>query len=444
LLAVAAAGFAAVAGALPLTAAALFVVGLWIGLSRPGAVAAFLALLLPIGFSVPTVYGVQVPLLFAAATGVGGGYAVRLVRARTVPGLEGPDLVFAALVAGVAISGAGPVGKPTWLHDLVLWASLALAFHCSVRGLAEWSARRLLYAALAVSAFAESVYAIDEYIQAAHSRFFRLGGAIVYPQPQATLQHPNSLGGFLALALLVLIGAALAERRSVGRLALVPLVVICFGVVAPFSRGGWISLAAGAGAFVAVTRHHRRLAGSIALTLVLAATAVAIFDRGPLGQRLTSLFHGHMGSLYGFRVTLARKAVDAIAHHPITGAGSFLAKGIYAGRLTVATHPHDLLLGVAVFFGLPSAAAFAALLVMAVRGALRASRLGEGRLAVEGAGTLGALVALLVNGILEYPFWNVSLTVEIVLVLTLAVALGRVVGASRDRTIVGGKPVRLD
>lgn len=433
-------GATAAAGALPLTAAVIFATSFYVGLAGPASAPALLALLLPLGFSVASVRGVQIPLLQAAVVGCGAGYALGLYRSRRRPELRPADLAFAVVVAGVALSGAGPVGKAEWLHDLALWGGLGLVFHCGVRALAERAARRRFYAALAVTSLVEAVYAITQYVQGFDSRFSRISGAIVYPQPEATLQHPNSLGGFLVLAVLVLLGAALAERGRARSLELAVVLVLVLGTAAPFSRGAWISLGAGLVALVVAGRRYRRPLGVAAGALVVAATAVALLDRGPLGERLTSVFNGDTTSLYGFRATLVRRALDAIAHHPLTGAGRFLERGVYADRPTLATHPHDMLLGVAVFFGIPAAVGFTVLLGLAVRAAWRASRSNDASLTAEGAGVFAALVALIVNGLLEYQFWNSALTVEIALLLTLAIALGHARQATLQSSLEPAPP----
>jgi O-Antigen ligase len=421
----AAAAAAAAAGELPLAAAALFAAGVIVGLGLPAQLPAYLALLLPVGFAHTSVHGVQITLVHGAVIGAAVGYALRLARLRERPDLGAPDLAFAALVAGILLSGAGPVAKGVWLHDVAFWGSLAVSFHCCVRVLADAGARRRLYVALAGVALGEGIYAIVEYARASSSRFFRLGGAVVYPQPQGTLQHPNALGAFLVLALLILLGAAAAHRGRVRVAGLALVVVLLFATAAPFSRGAWVALAGGVLAFVLVQRAGRRYFVGGAAVLAIAVGSVALFDSGPLGKRITSPFETNANTLYGFRATLARKAADVIADHPLTGAGRFLERGIYAGQPTVATHPHDLLLGVAVFFGIPAAVAFTALLWLALRAAWRARSSAAGSLSTEAVGVVAALVALLVDGVFEYPFWNTTLTVETVLLLMLAAALAR-------------------
>lgn len=424
------AGASAAAGSTPVAAAALLLLGAGIGYRSRASVAPFLAVLLPIGFAQTSVHGVQIVPLHTAVVGAAAGYALSLLRERRRVEAGPADVAFGAFVLFVVVSGGGPVAKARWLHDVVLWGGLAIVFHCAVRALETRPNRRLLYVALAVAGVTEAMYAIVEYVRTAGSRFFRLGGAIVYPQPQATLQHPNALGGFLVLCLLLLVGAGLSERGRARMVFLAAAAVVALGTVTPFSRGAWISAAAGLLALVAVERGNRRLLGSGAAVLVAGTAAVAAFDHGPVGARLRSLASGDLSSLYGFRLKLARDALDIMARHPLTGSGRFDVVGTYAGRPVVAPHPHDLLLGVAVFFGIPAAVAFAALLVLAFRGAWRAARDRVHATAAEGAGAVAALVALVVDGVFEYPFWNTTWTVEIVLLLVLAVALGRTATAS--------------
>jgi O-antigen ligase len=405
------------------TAAALFLGGLLLGSRHRSAVPATAALALPFGFSVTGLGGVQVGLLDALLWGTAVGYASSFVRARRLPELTPADVAAAAFVVGVGISGASAVGKGLWIHELALWGSLAAIFHCSIRALREPGARRLFFACLGVTVAVEAIYAIEQFVSAAGSRFSRLGGAIIYPQPQATLQHPNALGAFLAVAALLLAGKALGAHRRARWVWAALAMLGAIGAVVPFSRGSWISLAAGAVVLVfLLDRRHRRAVGAVLAAAGAAAVAVGAFDDGALGARLRSF--GDVTDLNGFRVTIARRALHLIAAHPIEGAGRFLEAGIYAGRRTVATHPHDLLLGVGVFFGLPALIAFAALLVLCIRSAWHGRTLGSASVAAESAAALAALAALLVDGLFEYPFWNTTWTVETMLLLGVSAALG--------------------
>ena len=403
--------------------AALFAAGLLLASIHPGLVAPYLALALPLGHWHPDVIGSQAPALEAASVGVALGCLPQLISRRAEPiRLGAADAAFAVFFAGVVLSGAGPAPKGAWAHSVVFWGALTIAFVTSSRAMRSGVSRALLLGGVAVAGAAEAIVTIVQYAQGASQRFSRLGGAIVYPQPVGTLENPNAAAPFLVLCVLLLAGRALAEPR--GRRALVVAVAVLIGVASllPYSRGGWIALAAGLIAWSAVQRQARYLVATIAgLGGLLAA---AIVFGGTFGSRITSLASRRFSDLYGFRWTLAQRAVHHIVDHPLTGTGVFHEFGIYAGRPSLATHPHDLLLGVAVFFGIPAALGFLAVLLYAFRGAIRASLRRSGAVRAEGVGAFAALVAFVVNGFLEYQFWNQSLAVLVVLTLAYAVALG--------------------
>jgi O-antigen ligase len=413
---------------------ALLGAGLLLARIHPGLVAPYLALAMPLGYWHPHLAGVQVPALEAAAAGAALGCLPRVVSLSTVrvrPAAA--DLAFAVLFAGICSSGAGPVPKGAWAHQVVFWGSLAVVFFAIRPALRTRRFRSLYLYSIGIAGGAEAIVAFVQYFEGSSGRFSRLGGAIVFPQPEGTLENPNAAAWFLVVCLLLLAGLALAERGGRRGVVTTAAVVIGVGSLLPYSRGGWISLAAGLLAWSGAQRRARRLIGTIVILGALLGGALAF--GGTFGARLSSLASRHFSDLYGFRLTLAGRAAHIILHHPFTGAGVFHEVGTYAGRPSLATHPHDLLLGVAVFFGIPAALAFLGLLVTAVRGALGATLEGSARLRAEGAGALAALVALIVDGFLEYPFWNTSLTVLTVTVLAYAVTLGECVPKRQSPTL---------
>ena len=101
----------------------------------------------------------------------------------------------------------------------------------------------------------------------------------------------------------------------------------------------------------------------------IGAAALALSGAGAIGARVSSLFSGEARpELYDFRLDLVERAARIVADHPLTGLGDFEEVGVYAGRPDIATHPHNLLLGLAVFFGIPAALAFAGLVLLAFMG----------------------------------------------------------------------------
>jgi hypothetical protein len=409
---------------------AFFGLGLLLAAIHPGLAAPYLALATPFGYWHPQLAGVQIPALEAAAFGAAIGCSRRLVVRGEARRLVGADVAFAALLGGVLISGLGSPPRADWAHDVVFWGSLLVVFVAAHRSMRARLARTMFLLGIGIAGFAEAIVAIVQYFEGSAGRFSRLGGAIVYPQPTGTLENPNALAPYLVVAMLLLAGAALAEPAGRRAIIFAAAAVIGIGSLVPFSRGGWISLAVGLLAWSGAQRRTRRLLATIA-TLGALLTAALLFG-GTFGARLSSLASRRFSDLYGFRLTLADRAVHIIAHHPLTGTGFFHEIGTYAGRPSLATHPHNLLLGVAVFFGIPAALAFIALLVLAMRGALRAVVDGTANVRGEGAGAIAVLVVFLVDGLLEYPFWNPSLTVLTVLVFAYAVSLGESRRVARD------------
>jgi O-antigen ligase len=173
------------------------------------------------------------------------------------------------------------------------------------------------------------------------------------------------------------------------------------------------------------------LLASVAATALVLGSVVAVGSAilalvvgGAIGARITSLFAADTFGLSHFRVELWSKAVHIARDHPLTGLGDFHAVGIYADRVDVATHPHSLFLGIAVFFGIPAAVAFTALFLEAARVSWMGYRREPSSRRLRSLGSLALVVAMVVNGIFEYPFWSPALTALVVLTLAVACAGG--------------------
>jgi len=394
------------------------------GFARPYLLGPLVALLLPAGEAIH-VLDAQVVPIEAVVGGGAVGYLCRVATRREVVRMRAVDWVFVALVACIALSTLGPVDNSDRLRELLFWGALGVVFHAVAAHVHDRHARSLLLMALAASILVEASWALFEYIDRWSERSARLGGAIVFPLPEGTLGHPNALGQFFVLSVLAVVALALAERGAVRWLGFVAAGAGSLGLIVTFSRASWIAFAVGASVYLLErkTRVPVLVAGGIA---ALGAAALAVLGAGAIGARISSLFSGRLDELSDFRLELARRAADITADHPLTGSGHFEEIGIYAGRPDQATHPHNLLLGLAVFFGIPAALAFSGLVVLALKSAWKGSgRGGADTQRLMAVGFLALLVALLVNGLFEYPFWNASLTALIVLSLAVAVTLDR-------------------
>lgn len=392
------------------------------GLARPHLLAPFVALLLPAGDAVHVLDAQVVPL--EAVVGGGAiGYLARVAMRREVVAMRAVDWMFAALVAFIALSTLGPADNSDRLRELLLWGALGVVFHAVAAHLRDRNALRLLLVALAASTLVEASWALFEYIDRWSERFSLRGGAIVFPLPEGTLGHPNALGQFLVLSVLGVLALALAEHGALRWLGFATAGIGALALLVTFSRASWIALLVGASVYLLErrTRVPALVAGGVA---ALGAVALAALGAGAIGDRISSLFSGEARELYSFRIELLERAARVVGDDPLTGFGHFEEAGVYAGRPDLVTHPHNLFLGLAVFFGIPAALAFGAVVLLALRAAWVGYR-SAGPLCLTGLGTLALLVAFLVDGLFEYPFWNTQLTVLVVLALALGVGLGR-------------------
>jgi len=402
-----------------------------VAFSRPYLLGPFVALLLPAGERVH-VLDADVAPLEAVVGGGAVGYLAYVALRREPVRLRLADWTFVALLVFIALSTLGAVDDSDRLRELLFWGALGVVFYAVGSHLRSRRDLSLLLVALAVSTLFEAIWALAEYLDRWSDRFSLLDGAIVYPLPQGTMGHPNALAQFLVLGVLAVLALSLAER---GALRAIGFAAVCAGSLAllvTFSRASWIAMVVGLSVYL-LDRRTRIPALAAGALVAAAAGALALFGGGAIGARISSLFNGRLGDLNDFRLQLARRAARIAADHPLTGSGHFEEIGIYAGRPDLATHPHNLFLGLAVFFGIPAALAFAGLVVLALRAAWKAFRLHTDTRRLTATGFLALLAAFLVNGLFEYPFWNPSLTALVVLLLAVAVKLDGAAPKNRAR-----------
>ena len=394
-----------------------------VSLRHPYLLGPFVALLLPFGDRAHVLQAQVAPLEAAIGGGAIGyvtGLALRHERLR----LRACHWTFAVLVFCIGVSALGPADASKQARDVLLWGALGCVYHAVTTHLDGPRNIRLLLVGLAVPMLAEATLAVFEYIDTWSQRFSRLDGAIVYPLPKGTLDHPNALAQFLVLtsfavfALVQLVGV----RGPLRRLGVLAAGASGLALLVTFSRASWIAFVAGVCVFVAerTVRGRVVVAGAV---VAGGAAVLALVGRGAIGERISSLFTATR--LSSFRVELWESAARSAVAHPVTGTGRFNEVGVYAGRPDVATHPHNLFLGLAVFYGIPAAVGFAWLVVLAARATWQGARQASLDARLGALGFLAVLVVLLVNGVFEYPFWNLSLTALVVLLLALSVSLGR-------------------
>jgi O-antigen ligase len=401
--------------------ALLAVIALVVALLRPYFLGPLVALLLPAGEAVH-VLGAQVSPLEAVLGGGAIGYVARVATRREELRLHPADYVFGALVVFIALSALGPVDDSDRLREVLFWGALGVVFHVVLTHLGTQLARRLLFVGVAVAALVEASLALYEYADHWSERRFTTNGIFVYPVPTGTLEHRNALGQFLVLAALAVLALALAERETLRRFGFAAAGVSVLALVVTLSRASWIAFVIGISVYL-IDRRTRLPTIVAGAAMALGGAALALLNGGAIGARISSLFQVHSQSLYEFRFELVKRGARIAAEHPLTGSGRFEEAGTYAGSPDLATHPHNMFVGLAVFFGIPAALAFAGLVFLALSAAWRRFCEHEDRDHLTALGFCSLLVALLVNGLFEYPFWNTSLSVLVVLALAKGISL---------------------
>jgi putative inorganic carbon (HCO3(-)) transporter len=226
--------------------------------------------------------------------------------------------------------------------------------------------------------------------------------------------HPNILGGVLALAL-VLLGGAIAIDAT--RRAVWPVVIFAVGAAAlflTFSRGAWLGLLAGAAVMVGMLlalRDHgalRRLGVAAAAGLLVVAPFVAPYRHvvaartAPSGQSTRDL------RAVSEREAVSEATTQLVTDHPVLGVGiGTLPIAIKAAKPTFAFHYEPasiVLLDVTAETGLLGGAAYLLLLVAPWLALLRHRHRWTPELAVAS----GALAALTVVGLFDYYPWTYS------------------------------------
>jgi putative inorganic carbon (hco3(-)) transporter len=238
------------------------------------------------------------------------------------------------------------------------------------------------------------------------------------------------LGPLIAVAAsLFLHGTGRALRIGSG----VFLLVAVPSMILSFSRGGYLAMAAVA---VGLALSHRRriwlLAGTVAAGALLALIP-------PIFHRISVEFQNVGGTTFfgrAGRLELWSATLQMLRHYPIFGAG---LSG-FADRLAPywnANHPerfidpHNIVLNFWVETGVLGAIAFGWLLVIAFRASWQGWKSGETDWRPIFLGVLLALVAIVVHGLVDVPYFKNDLSLEF-WVLAGLVAAGQAWGARNE------------
>jgi O-antigen ligase len=346
-------------------------------------------------------------------------YAIECGRARALPDWRSPFVLPAAvlLLAGLVSVAVSPVHtQAAGLFRAYILEPLLL--FVVVTGVVRDEERaRILVGGLWLGGLVAALPNLFVIEQAARHHTLNLALAA----PVAIYNNVNELALFLVPLLAVAGALALHaadpwHRRTAALFSLVAGVT----VLASLSRGGYMALA--------VVVLLLALSLPIRLWLVPALVVLGVlFSRlPPIASRLGHEvdFHDPNNSL-AIRLNVWRATVQMLRARPVFGAGlSGFPKTVEPYRAAVGAqslqYPHDILLNFWTETGILGVVAFGWLLVQGFRYTLRGWRRASQAWRPYHLGVALALVAVVVHGLVDVPYWKNDLSAEFWILIGLS------------------------
>jgi putative inorganic carbon (hco3(-)) transporter len=266
----------------------------WALLAVVGAPAALIILLRPmwgvylLGFAIPFgslrtigVGGASVGAVEALTLGIFVAWLVRMVAQREIHLPWHPILApLLALIYVMGLSLTVTTSISLSAKEMIKWVEVLLIALFLMGNLKHTSSKGLIIAFL-LGATAQSLLGIYQFVLGVGPEGFILMGRFM--RAYGTFRQPNPFAGYLGLHLPMAVGVLLVEwrglwegwrerdglRLALAWVALGSAVIIGGGLIASWSRGGWLGAAAAAVAMVLATI-RRALLATLALGAILA------------------------------------------------------------------------------------------------------------------------------------------------------------------------------
>jgi len=241
-----------------------------------------------------------------------------------------------------------------------------------------------------------------------------------YGPPVVIYTTANAVALFLVPMLAIAASLVLFARDRTDRLAAGAFLVVAgAGTLLSFSRGGLMAVAVMAVILAAI--HQRRLILVPAVLLL----GVAVSRLPPVANRLgheIDFSDGHNSLVARFRLWGA--TLRMLRDHPIFGTGlSGFARTVNpylpADYLERLIYPHNIVLNFWTETGLLGLAAFAWILVAGLTVTWRARRSASAGWRPIELGIFLALVAIIVHGLVDVPYWKNDLSTEFWVLMAL-------------------------
>jgi len=330
-----------------------------------------------------------------------------------------PDLTLpkvTSLLLGVGLYYALLQWQDEWAPRVTLMAMMALACLFVIVGLTNGFPSGAKVPVLA-------------WVRAYMPRFL-----VQLPDAQHGRASMNQLGGALLLVIPVLLAILLGRRNSVTGwltgtawvLVLIGCLLLSGALVITQSRGAWGGMIVGGVLVLALSRNWGKwVAGLGGMALLL---GWVLWGRQHFGADIIQILIAQKGlvtpvgnlSMAG-RLQIGRTVLAGIASKPWSGGGW----GPLRATSTPFAHAHNVLLQVAYDMGVPGLVAYLATVVVAVRQCLATMCCSRGMRRSIAIGSLGALVAYHVYGMVDVVALGAKPGVLWWCLLALIVAAGR-------------------
>jgi O-antigen ligase len=228
--------------------------------------------------------------------------------------------------------------------------------------------------------------------------------------PVVVYQTQNAVALYL-IPLIAMAAAILlhAQGRAQRWLSGVFLAVALPACLLSFSRGGYLALAA-LGIGLALSHRWAKVLVPGAFLAVLAVSQVPL-----IRQRIAYELHPLPGNTLDFRIRIWGQTLRMLSHHLLFGIGLGnyeQAMGPYWQDLTHVIYPHNIALNFWAVTGLLGLAAFAWLVIRAFIMGWRGWRRHPEAWRPYELGVILALVAMVVHGLVDVPFFKNDLSLE--------------------------------
>ncbi|HKV31585.1 MAG TPA: O-antigen ligase family protein [Candidatus Dormibacteraeota bacterium] len=249
--------------------------------------------------------------------------------------------------------------------------------------------------------------------------------------PVAVYQTSNAVALFL-VPIIAVAGSVLLHSRSNRQRQLAGIFIAIAGsaVVLSFSRGGYLASVAVA---IGLALSHRRrwwLLGGLGVVVAAAIRVPIIASR--LGHEFSATDPSNTlaGRIHLWQATLSMMRGHLLFGTGLSGYAHFMSP--WPAGLVQLIYPHNLILNFWVATGVLGVLAFVVLLIQGFRIAWRGWIRGDVDWRPFELGVLLALVAVVVHGLVDVPYFKNDLSFEFWVLLAIAWA-GIIASRSRDR-----------